>query len=88
MLHHGPVGRVQSKECYFMFTYILLAYVFVFHQKICVFVFFIYFFGWSIKFPQQNINQSEIGTGDKKLSEELYVSEKNDVTVFEKTIQW
>ena len=62
--------------------------MFLFFIKKSVFVFFIYFFGWSIKFPQQNINQSEIGTGDKKLSEELYVSEKNDVTVFEKTIQW
>ena len=42
----------------------------VFHQKICVFI--ILFFWWSIKFPQQNINQSETEISDKKLSVELY----------------
>ena len=44
----------------------------VFHQKICVLINFI-FFWWSIKFRQQNINQSKARIGDKKLSMELYV---------------
>ena len=38
-----------------------------------VFVFFISFLLWSIKFLQQNINQSETRINTKKLSEELYV---------------
>ena len=41
----------------------------VFHQKICVFIIFIFFF-----FDEgSNISQSETGTGDQKLSVELYV---------------
>ena len=45
MLHHGSVGQVQSKECYFKFTHTLLWHFFVvFHQKICVFIIFISFF--------------------------------------------
>ena len=37
MLYYGSVGRVQSKECYFLFKYSFLAFVLVvivFHQKI------------------------------------------------------
>ena len=45
MLHHGPVGRVHSKECYFIFTYTFLAFFFVLHQKKCVFIIFISFAG-------------------------------------------
>ena len=33
---------------------------------------FDFFFWWSIKFPQRNINQSETGTGGPKLLVELY----------------
>ena len=33
-----------------------------------------FFLWWSIKFMQQNINQSETGIGDKKLSVKLYAS--------------
>ena len=41
MLHHGSLGRVQSKEWYFLFTCIFLAifFFFVFHQKMCFYHF-------------------------------------------------
>ena len=72
----GQWRWVQSKKCYFMFTYTFLAFLFVvaviFHQKICVFIIIISFFWCSIKFLQQNINQSETRIGDRKLSVELY----------------
>ena len=41
----------------------------VLHQKISIFINFI---SLLIKYPQQNINQSETRTGDDKLSVELY----------------
>ena len=44
----------------------------VFYQKNYVFIVFFSSFWWSIKFPQQNINQSETRNGDKKLSVKLY----------------
>ena len=44
----GQWRWVQSKKCYFMFTYTFLAFLFVvaviFHQKICVFIIIISFF--------------------------------------------
>ena len=43
MLHYEPVGRVQSKECYFMSTYTFWHFCAVFHQKISVFIIFISF---------------------------------------------
>ena len=43
MLHHVPVGRVHSKECYFIFTYNFFTYFVDFHQKIVVFIIFISF---------------------------------------------
>ena len=76
MLHHGSVGRVHSKECYFTFKYTFLAFsffvyfFFCFPLKKCVFVIFIFFL-ISIELPQQDINQSETGIGDNKLSAEL-----------------
>ena len=36
---------------------------------------------WSSKFPQENIDQSETGIGDKKLSVELCI-EKDGFTIF------
>ena len=48
---------------FFMFTYTFSALGF-YH--------FGFIFWWSIKFPQQNINQSETGIGDKELPVELY----------------
>ena len=73
MLHHGSVGPAHSKECYYNLSLHILPwhFVVVFHQK-NVFLSFHFFFWWSIKFLQQNINQSETGTCYKKLSVELY----------------
>ena len=45
----------------------------LFFIKKFVFLPISFFFWWSIKFRQQNINQSEARIGDKKLSVELYV---------------
>ena len=62
MLHHGSMRRVQSKKSYFMFTYNFLVVFCCFSSKS---FYFCFFFWWNIKFPQQNINQSETGIGDK-----------------------
>ena len=64
MLHYGSVERVQSQnnECHYIFINIIFWHFFVLFVK-----------AWSIKFPQQNITQSEIGIDDKKLSVELHV---------------
>ena len=72
MLYHGSVGPVQSKNSYFMFTYTLFGIFCCFSSKKMCFYNFHDFFRWNIKFPQQNINQSETGIGHKKLSMELY----------------
>ena len=73
MLHHGPVGRVHIKECYFIFicTFLFFFFLLFFIKKKC--------FWWIIEFPQQNIKQSETGIGDNKVSLELYVSQKNSL---------
>ena len=65
MLHHGSVGRVHVRNATLGLH--LLFWDFFFHQKVCVFIIFISFFGLSIKFLQQNISQSETGIGDTKL---------------------
>ena len=44
ILHHGSVGRVQSKECYFMFSSTFLAFLLLFFIKELVFKIFITFF--------------------------------------------
>ena len=72
MLHHGSVGQAHSKECYFNFTCNFLTLFCYFSSKNLCFYRFHFLFWWSIKFPQQNINQSVTETGDKKLSLELY----------------
>ena len=69
MLHYGSVRRVHSKQCYFIFSWHFFV---VFNQKIC-FYHFHFFSWWSVEFPQQNINQTETGIGDKNLSPDLYV---------------
>ena len=48
MLHHGSVGRVQSKECYYVFTYTFFAFFFVvvvvvFPHKFVFFTFYFFF---------------------------------------------
>ena len=69
----GSVGWFQSKECYFIFVYTCWHF-FLFSIKKFMFLSFSLFFWWSIKFPQQNINQWETGIGDKKLLVELYLN--------------
>ena len=69
MLHHGSVGRVQCKECCYVFTFTLLAFFVVYHQKK---LWSSFSFLFLMRYPQQHTNQSEIGIGDKKLSVELY----------------
>ena len=64
MLHHGSVGRVLGKECYFLFTCAFLTFFCCFSTKKLSFYYFNFFFWQSIKFPQQNINQLETGIGD------------------------
>ena len=66
--YHESWGEFRVKNAALcMFKYTFLASFIVFHPKITVFITSI-FFWWSIKFPQQKINQSETGIGDKKLS--------------------
>ena len=66
MLHHGSMGRVHSKECYFIFAFTFLAFFFfffvIFHQKYWIFIIFISFFDKVSNFS----NRSETGIGDKK----------------------
>ena len=66
MLYHASVGGVQNKNSTLYFH--LLVWLF-FHHKICVHDFFL----WSIKFPQQNINQSETWIGGLWLLLKLHV---------------
>ena len=54
MLHHVSVGRVQIKECYF-----LRKYTFFIKKNVFLSISILYF--WSMKFSQQNIDQSETG---------------------------
>ena len=55
-----------------MLIYAILVFFVVFHHKIGVFIIFISFFKKSLKFPQQNINQSETRIGGFQLSAELH----------------
>ena len=43
MSYHSSMGRVQSKECYFLFTHTFLEFFVVFHQKELFFFFFFFF---------------------------------------------
>ena len=64
-----------------MLLYIYLCFLSIFHcfssKNMCSYHFISFypfvFFCWSNEFAQQNIDQSETGIGNKKLSEELYV---------------
>ena len=44
MLHHGSLGRVQGKECYYMLTNAFLAFLCCFSPKIVCFYHFNFFF--------------------------------------------
>ena len=66
-------GLVQKKECYFMLKYTFSTFFcYCFSSKNSCFNHFHFLFWWSIKFLQQNINQSETRIGDTKLSLELW----------------
>ena len=56
-------------------------------KKLCFFRFH-FFFLWSIKFPPQNINQSETETGDKKLSVQLYTKNQMKCFCLESMLWW
>ena len=64
IIHQEYLGRIQNEK-YFMSSSFFFNFHFcvVFHHKICVFITFIYFFWWSIKFLEQNYNQSKIVSG-------------------------
>ena len=70
--YRGSVERVQSKKRYLMFTYVFLAILLLFFIKKLCFYHFHDFFWRSIKFPQQNINHSQTGIDNKKLSVEMH----------------
>ena len=53
MFHHGSVGRVQSKECYLMFTDTFRAFIVVFDQKNCLSIIFISCFDEVSNFPNR-----------------------------------
>ena len=72
MLHHRSVGQVQNKECYFILSSTFLAFWCCFSSKNLPFYHFHFFLWWSIRFPQNNINQSETWIGGTKLSLELH----------------
>ena len=55
----------------YVYRYFCDIFFVVLYKIIYVFIIFIYFYD-KYQFPQQNINQSETGTDDKKLSVELY----------------
>ena len=59
------------------FHLLFLAFFIILHNKICVFMILFLFFKWSIKFPQQSINQSKTGLGGAKLLAKLYVKRQN-----------
>ena len=71
----GSMGRVQRKQYKVLFISTFLAFFLscCFSSK-NLFLSFSIFFWWTIKFSQQNINQSETRTGDKKLSVELFLN--------------
>ena len=73
-------GEFKTEPQLYVFIYfvgilllLLLLLLLFFIIKLC-FYYFQFFFGWSIKFPLQNINQSEAEIRDRKLSVEMYVS--------------
>ena len=79
MLHHGSLGRVQRTLLY-LFKY-FWGFFFFFIIKLMVSSFSFLSLCWSSKFSQQNIDQSETGIGDKKLSVKLCI-EKDGFTIF------
>ena len=69
-LYHGLVGQVHKKMLFNSFIYFFCIFCWFLSKDSCFYHF--HFFRWSIKFPQQNINQSETWAGGFQLSVELY----------------
>ena len=63
----------EYRRLFYVCIYYFRFFFSFFIKKLC-FYYFHFFSWWSIKFPQQNINQSETRIGDEKLSVELYVN--------------
>ena len=64
LLKFLQVGQDHNKEYYSMFSYTFLAFLAVFHHKICVFIIFISFFDKVLNF-RNSVNQSETRVSDK-----------------------
>ena len=69
----GQWGEFTVKNATLYLNILSWHFFAIFHQNICVFI-KSFLFWWSVEFPQQNINQSETGIRDKKLSVELHDS--------------
>ena len=67
----GLRRKFRVKNTTFVYTHFFGIFLLLFIKKNYVLSFSVLFL-WTIKLPQQNINQSEIGIGDEKLSVELY----------------
>ena len=59
MLHHGSVGRVHSKECYFLFAYTFPAFFYRFLSKILCFIIFTSFFDEVSNFRYRTLNNQK-----------------------------
>ena len=86
MLHHGLVGRVHSREYYFIFTYTFLAFFFsCFSWKEIVFLPFSFFFFFWMKYwiyftecwPMRNRHRWQ-----EIVSRTVCKNESNDVEIF------
>ena len=77
----------RRKECYFIFPFTFLVF-FLHFIKNCVFYYFHFFSWWSIKFLQQNINQSTTIKSDQNLSVELYVRIKRSMWYYAWILKW
>ena len=81
-LHHGPVGQAQIKERCSLLTYTFWHFLLLFFIKRIVFLSFSFLFFWQkIKFPLQNINQSKTWVGDKKLLDQLYITQTSNMKI-------
>ena len=69
--YNRSVGRIQNKECFQLLFWHFLLFL------IIKFLSFSFFFWWSIKFPQKNINRSETRIRGQKLSKEPYEWQQN-----------
>ena len=69
--HTSRVSGTGSELKMLLRMYIFGIFLLFFIKKMCLYHFH-FFFRWSTKFPHQNIDQSETGFGNTKLSVELY----------------